>query len=141
MIYSFFMYLLAYLEDEYGNLGVYLSTKEEVPHMWGIQLVLRKPWQMGDEFLWQCKKVRRAIVSHNCTLALYKLVISSDNHSLWTLSTLCSPSGESPLDMIRANQPGQMQERCLWALRSTHVHLPKIHPMPRHISRGSSDIS
>lgn len=57
VIYSFFMYLLAYLEDEYGDISVYLSTKEEVAHMWGLQWVL-KPWRMGDEFMWQCKKVR-----------------------------------------------------------------------------------
>ncbi|EIE26342.1 DUF300-domain-containing protein, partial [Coccomyxa subellipsoidea C-169] len=55
VIYSFFMYLLAYLEEEYGDISVYLSTKEEIPHMWGIQY-LYKPWQMGDDFLWQCKK-------------------------------------------------------------------------------------
>lgn len=57
VIYSFFMYLLAYLEDEYGDISVYLSTKEEVPHMWGVQWVM-KPWRMGDDFMWQCKKVR-----------------------------------------------------------------------------------
>ena len=48
VIYSFFMYLLAYLEDEYGDISVYLSTKEEVPHMWGVQWVM-KPWRMGDD--------------------------------------------------------------------------------------------
>ena len=56
VIYSFFMYLLAYLEDEYGDISVYLSTKEEVPHMWGVQWLL-KPWRMGDDFMWQSKKV------------------------------------------------------------------------------------
>ncbi|CAL5227331.1 g10272 [Coccomyxa viridis] len=55
VIYSFFMYLLAYLEDEYGDISVYLSTKEEVPHMWGVQWLL-KPWRMGDDFMWQSKK-------------------------------------------------------------------------------------
>ena len=56
VIYSFFMYLLAYLEDEYGDISVYLSTKEEVAHMWGVQWII-KPWRMGDDFMWQCKKV------------------------------------------------------------------------------------
>ena len=51
------MYLLAYLEEEYGDISVYLSTKEEVGHMWGIQYVCR-PWRSGEEFLWQCKKAR-----------------------------------------------------------------------------------
>jgi hypothetical protein len=57
VIYSFFMYLLAYLEEEYGDISVYLSTKEEISHMWGIQYLF-SPWRMGDDFLWQCKKVR-----------------------------------------------------------------------------------
>lgn len=61
VIYSFFMYLLAYLEEEYGDISVYLSTKEEIIHMWGIQYLV-KPWRMGDDFLWQCKKVRHGLL-------------------------------------------------------------------------------
>ncbi len=57
VIYSFFMYLHAYLEEEYGDISVYLSTKEEIPHMWGVQYLM-KPFRMGEEFLWQCKKAR-----------------------------------------------------------------------------------
>jgi hypothetical protein len=57
VIYNFFMYLLAYLEEEYGDISVYLSTKEEVGHMWGVQYLCR-PWRSGEEFLWQCKKAR-----------------------------------------------------------------------------------
>ncbi|BDA41100.1 Transmembrane protein 184C [Coccomyxa sp. Obi] len=55
VIYSFFMYLHAYLEEEYGDISVYLSTKEEISHMWGVQYLM-KPFRMGEEFLWQCKK-------------------------------------------------------------------------------------
>ena len=74
VIYSFFMYLLAYLEDEYGDISVYLSTKEEVPHMWGVQWVL-KPWRMGDDFMWQSKKVQA------CTAASHRMAqkLDSDN--------------------------------------------------------------
>lgn len=65
VIYSFFMYLLAYLEDEYGDISVYLSTKEEVPHMWGVQWLL-KPWRMGDDFMWQSKKVCPCLLVSQC---------------------------------------------------------------------------
>ena len=57
VIYSFFMYLLRYLHDEYGDIHTYFSTKEEVPHMWGVQWFLN-PWPMGESFFWECKKVR-----------------------------------------------------------------------------------
>ena len=56
------MYLLAYLEEEYGDISVYLSTKEEVSHMWGIQYLCR-PWRSGEDFLWQCKKARPSVTS------------------------------------------------------------------------------
>ena len=72
VIYSFFMYLLAYLEDEYGDISVYLSTKEEVPHMWGVQWVL-KPWRMGDDFMWQSKKVQ------TCTALLRQMAQELDS--------------------------------------------------------------
>ena len=57
VIYSFFMYLLRYLHDEYGDMHTYFSTKEDVKHMWGVQWFL-DPWPMGETFFWECKKVR-----------------------------------------------------------------------------------
>ena len=66
VIYNFFMYLLAYLEEEYGDISVYLSTKEEVAHMWGVQYLCR-PWRSGEEFLWQCKKARPFLGSLACS--------------------------------------------------------------------------
>ena len=59
VIYSFFMYLLRYLHDEYGDIHTYFSTKEDVRHMWGVQWVL-SPWPMGEAFFWECKKVGAA---------------------------------------------------------------------------------
>jgi hypothetical protein len=56
VIYNFFMYLLAYLEDEYGDIDAYFSTKEDVPHMWGFKYFV-KPWRMGQPFFWECKMV------------------------------------------------------------------------------------
>ena len=37
VIYNFFMYLLRYLHEEYGDVHAYFSTKDDVPHMWGLQ--------------------------------------------------------------------------------------------------------
>lgn len=55
VIYNFFMYLLTYLHEEYGDVDAYFSTKEQVPHIWGLQYIL-KPWPMGADFFWQCKQ-------------------------------------------------------------------------------------
>ena len=59
MIYNFFMYLLRYLAEEYGDVDAYFSTKDDVPHMWGVQYMLA-PWRMGGDFFWECKKVGTA---------------------------------------------------------------------------------
>lgn len=56
VIYNFFMYLLAYLHEEYGDISAYFSTKEPVSHTAGLQWFL-KPWPMGAEFFWKCKAV------------------------------------------------------------------------------------
>lgn len=64
VIYSFFMYLLRYLHDEYGDIHTYFSTKEDVGHMWGVQWVL-DPWPMGEVFFWECKKVRQFSTLHH----------------------------------------------------------------------------
>ncbi len=58
VIYNFFMYLVAYLEDEFGDVDAYFSTKEDVAHLWGLGYLVR-PWRMGEEFFWECKKARR----------------------------------------------------------------------------------
>ena len=55
VIYNFFMYLLAYLDDEYGDIDAYFSTKEDLPHIWPVHYFLN-PWPMGVDFFWQCKK-------------------------------------------------------------------------------------
>lgn len=55
VIYNFFMYLVVYLEDEYGDVIAYYSTKEQVPHLWPVSKIL-KPWKMGDEFFWETKR-------------------------------------------------------------------------------------
>ena len=41
VIYNFFMFLLAYLEDEYGDIDAYFSSKQDVPHIWPMNYVCR----------------------------------------------------------------------------------------------------
>ncbi|KAK9806277.1 hypothetical protein WJX72_008269 [[Myrmecia] bisecta] len=55
VLYNFYMFLIAYLEEEYGDIEAYFSTKEPIPHEWPFKYCLR-PWNMGSEFFWQCKK-------------------------------------------------------------------------------------
>lgn len=55
VIYNFFMYLVAYLEDEYGDIVAYYSTKEQVHHIWPVNRWIR-PWKMGEEFFWETKR-------------------------------------------------------------------------------------
>lgn len=43
-------------QDEYGDVGAYFSSKADLPHIWGVQYVMRT-WPMGEEFFWLCKKV------------------------------------------------------------------------------------
>lgn len=55
VIYNFYMYLVAYLEDEYGDIMTYFSTKEQINHIWPMSTCL-KPWKMGEEFFWETKR-------------------------------------------------------------------------------------
>lgn len=55
VIYNFFMYLLAYLHEEYGDVAAYFSTKDPVPHQVGLQWFV-DPWPMGADFFWKCKQ-------------------------------------------------------------------------------------
>ena len=36
VIYNFFMFLLAYLEDEYGDIDAYFSSKQDISHLWPV---------------------------------------------------------------------------------------------------------
>ncbi|KAK9794030.1 hypothetical protein WJX73_006148 [Symbiochloris irregularis] len=90
VIYSFFMYLLRYLHDEYGDVHTYFSTKEDVPHMWGVQWVL-KPWAMGETFFWECKK---GILNYVILRPLMTAVS--------VVATLCHVYGDGELRFDRA---------------------------------------
>ncbi len=108
VIYSFFMYLLAYLEDEYGDISVYLSTKEEVPHMWGVQWVL-KPWRMGDDFMWQSKKVRHCRPALFVVLLIQQWDSSACGSSSRSLHSCCLTPGRSGGGLPAAVHPSASQ--------------------------------
>ncbi len=48
MLYNFYMFLMAYLEEEYGDIEAYFSTKEAIPHEWPFKYCLR--WVRGPRF-------------------------------------------------------------------------------------------
>ncbi|PNW87018.1 hypothetical protein CHLRE_02g105350v5 [Chlamydomonas reinhardtii] len=55
VIYSFFAYLMAYLQDTLGDVNEHLAKRPQMQHLWGVRWLLR-PWDMGTQFLWECKK-------------------------------------------------------------------------------------
>ena len=87
VIYNFFMYLLRYLHEEYGDIHAYFSTKEDVPHMWGLQYCM-KPWRMGEDFFWECKKVCLQAAACSPTIV-------SDSGPFWSCQHAAASSGRS----------------------------------------------
>ncbi|KXZ44560.1 hypothetical protein GPECTOR_65g178 [Gonium pectorale] len=81
VIYSFFAYLMAFLQDSLGDLEEHLAKKPPVQHMWGVRWLL-KPWDMSTRFLWECKKINfnksyvylAAVTNFSQLWALYCLV-------------------------------------------------------------------
>ena len=55
VISNFFMYLRAYLEDEYGDVDSYFAAKDDVPHLGPLKKVL-PPWRMGAPFFRECQQ-------------------------------------------------------------------------------------
>lgn len=60
VIYNFYAYLMNFLEDELGNVEEYLAKKPPLPHVWPLNYFV-KPWRMGQDFLWETKKVGRLL--------------------------------------------------------------------------------
>lgn len=60
VIFNFYMYLVGYLEDDYGDIMAYFSTKEQVQHIWPVKIWL-KPWPMGDVFF---RETKRGVLSY-----------------------------------------------------------------------------
>ncbi|KAG1653146.1 hypothetical protein FOA52_010830 [Chlamydomonas sp. UWO 241] len=55
VIYSFYAYLMAYLEDTVGDLDEHMSKKPPMQHLSFIRW-FAPPWQMGQQFMTECKK-------------------------------------------------------------------------------------
>jgi hypothetical protein len=60
VIYNFYMYLVGYLEDDYGDIMAYFSTKEQVQHIWPVNKWL-KAWPMGEVFF---RETKRGVLSY-----------------------------------------------------------------------------
>jgi hypothetical protein len=58
VIYNFYAYLMNFLEDELGDVEGYTSKKPPIKHLWPLDKCAR-PWRMGQQFLWETKKVRK----------------------------------------------------------------------------------
>ncbi|GAX79883.1 hypothetical protein CEUSTIGMA_g7323.t1 [Chlamydomonas eustigma] len=55
VIYNFYAYLMAYLEETVGDLEVHMSKKPPMQHIPVVRWMV-PPWQMGAKFLLECKK-------------------------------------------------------------------------------------
>ncbi|KAL6774564.1 hypothetical protein ACKKBG_A25495 [Auxenochlorella protothecoides x Auxenochlorella symbiontica] len=55
VIYNFYCYLMAYLEEEYGDVDAYYATRPPVPHPAPMDRLLR-PWAPGADFFWETKR-------------------------------------------------------------------------------------
>ena len=131
VIYNFFMYLVAYLEDEYGDVLTYYSTKEQVPHLWPVDRCL-KPWRMGEEFFWETK---RGVLSYVIARPLMTAVSVATNIS----GTYCDgefKGGCAYPYVAFVNNCSQM-----WALyclvllyNATKRELAPIRPLPKFIA-------
>jgi len=62
VIYNFYAYLTNYLEDELGVPDEHLAKKAQIQHIWPFNHCLA-PWRMGQEYIWETKKVRTASVT------------------------------------------------------------------------------
>jgi Organic solute transporter Ostalpha len=95
VIYNFYMYLTAYLEDEFGDIDAYFSTQPAVEHFCGVQYLCPR-WPMGWEFFWQCKKVRPAEDARQTGSKIRILHVKLCPVSYWALSGQCLQRGSGP---------------------------------------------
>lgn len=130
VIYNFFMYLVAYLEDAYGDINVYYSTKDQVEHIWPMNYVL-KPWAMGEEFFWETKK---GVLSYVIARPLMTAVS--------VVSNLAGVYGEGEFRADRAYPYVALVNNCTQMLalyclvllyHATHAELAPIRPLSKFI--------
>lgn len=131
VIYNFFMYLVAYLEDEYGDVVAYYSTKEQVHHLWPLRRCMR-PWRMGDEFFWETK---RGVLSYVIARPLMTAVSVVANIA----GAYCD--GEFRADCAYPYVAFVNNMTQMWALYclvllydATHRELAPIRPLPKFIA-------
>lgn len=78
VIYNFYAYLMNYLEDELGLVDEHLAKKAQVGHVWPCNYFL-KPWRMGQEFIWETKKV--SLQQPKSSIATASVAVSSIKYS------------------------------------------------------------
>ena len=76
VIYNFYAYLVAYLEEELGDVDAYFSTLDPVPHLWPLDRVLA-PWAPGEEFFWETKRGVLAYVIARPLMAAVSVVANA----------------------------------------------------------------
>lgn len=130
VIYQFFMYLVAYLEDEYGDISAYFMVKEQVPHLWPVSKVLA-PWPMGERFFWETK---RGVLSYVIARPLMTAVS--------VVSNIAGVYGEGEFRRDRAYPYVALVNNCtqMWALyclvllyQATHDELRPIRPLSKFV--------
>ena len=145
VIYNFFMYLLAYLQDEYGDLDAYFGAKDDVPHLGALARVL-PPWRMGAPFFRECQQgvlayvVVRPLMTAAGVLAHVAGVPDSDQPVDGAAMMLAAPSVHRPHSALAvwaalANNVSQ-----LWALyclvlfyTATRHELAPIRPLSKFL--------
>ncbi|KAI3428292.1 hypothetical protein D9Q98_006671 [Chlorella vulgaris] len=130
VIYQFFEYLVAYLEDEYGDIAAYFTVKEQVQHLWPFNRLL-DPWPMGDSFFWETK---RGVLSYVIARPLMTAVS--------VLTNIAGVYGEGEFRSDRAYPYCQVVNNFtqMWALyclvllyRATHDELRPIRPLSKFV--------
>mmetsp|Transcript_129 Transcript_129/g.497 ORF Transcript_129/g.497 Transcript_129/m.497 type:complete len:654 (-) Transcript_129:55-2016(-) len=76
VVYSFFMFLVNYLEEQHGNVAALLATKRPQNHLWPMNWVLPQ-WRNGTPFLNNCKAGVLNYVVVRPTLTVLALILQA----------------------------------------------------------------
>lgn len=130
VIYNFYCYLVAYLEDEFGDIIAYYSTKQDVKHLWPVNRFL-EPWKAGEEFFWETK---RGVLSYVVARPLMTAVSVIANMGGAYHEGVFKWSAVYPYATFVNNCTQMWALYCLVLLyRTTHNELMPIRPLSKFI--------
>jgi len=132
-IYSFFMFLMSYLEDELGDVDAYLATKAQVPHMAFVAATgLVRPWPMGAPFLFEVRKgVANYVIARPLCTALAAI---TDAFGLYGEGQLLRPDRAYPYLAMLTNCSQAWALYCLVLLyRALRAELAPIRPLAKFV--------